>query len=80
MNARLREKCGFIDECSGCVHRQLGLGTRRAHLKARKQGVYNLRLDDPAELDRVIRNEERLGRAQPLELTRRAKTDFPPDL
>ena len=37
-------------------------------------------LDDLAELDRMIHNEGRLGRAQPKEeLTRRAKTDFPSD-
>ena len=57
LDARLLNKYGFANECSGCVSHQLGLGTRRAHSGACRQRVYNLMLDDPAELGRMIRTK-----------------------
>ena len=80
IDARLLAKYGLTDECAGCVHHQLGLGTRRAHSSACRQRIYELMKDDPMEVDRLIAADERLRRAQPKEeLARRAKQDFPMD-
>ena len=77
IDARLLEKYGLTDECGGCVHVQLGLGSRRAHSNACRKRIYDLMAADPEELDRMIATDERLGRAQPKEeLTRRAKQGF----
>ena len=68
------QKYGFTDGCTGCVHVQLDLGSRRAHSSRCRQRIYELMKDDPAEIDRLIATDERLRRAQPKEeLTRRAK-------
>ena len=65
IDARLLEKYGFTDECSGCVHHQLGLGTRRAHSSVCRKRIYDLMAEDPEELERMIAADQRLGRAQP---------------
>ena len=80
IHARLLGKYGFTDGCSGCMHRQLGLGTRRAHSNACRKRIYELMAADPDELERMVATDQRLGRAQLRdELTRRAKQDFPTD-
>ena len=80
IDARLLAKYGLTDECAGCIHHHLDLGTRRAHSSACRQRIYELMKDDPVEVDRLIAADERLRRTQPKEeLARRAKQDFPID-
>ena len=62
IDGRLLEKFGFTDGCDGCLHKQLGLDSRRGHTDICRQRIYEAMRGDEAELDRLAANEKRLGR------------------
>ncbi len=59
---RLLEKFGYTPECHGCIHKQLGLEGHRGHTAVCRSRIYEAMQGDADELDRLTRNENRLGR------------------
>ena len=61
---RILEKYGYTEGCQGCAHKQLGL-EHRGHSRACRNRIYAAMKDDEDELDRLIKNQERLGKIPP---------------
>ena len=62
INDRLLEKFGYTPGCPGCIHKQLGLEGHRGHSTECRRRIYEAMRVDADEVDRLIKNEEKLSK------------------
>lgn len=55
-------KYGRTKGCLGCARKRVSVYDHRQHSGACRRRIYERMMNDPAELDKIARNEERLGR------------------